>query len=89
MSGHLVSHSNIKTNRFYEVNLQKITYEADGKKETGYVCARCMKTMRNGKTPAKRVNKAIRPQSAPVQPVQAIELQPVQETAAVAETAEA
>jgi large subunit ribosomal protein L28 len=46
LSGHLVSHSNIKTNRFYEANLQKITFEADGKKQKGYVCTRCMKTMR-------------------------------------------
>ncbi|MDR1094512.1 MAG: 50S ribosomal protein L28 [Clostridiales bacterium] len=46
LSGHLVSHSNIKTNRFYEANLQKIAFEADGKKHKGYVCTRCMRTMR-------------------------------------------
>ncbi|GHU98670.1 hypothetical protein FACS1894211_02780 [Clostridia bacterium] len=56
LSGHLVSHSNIKTNRFYEANLQKIAFETDGKKQTGYVCTRCMKTMR-----------AAAPASAPVQ----------------------
>ena len=45
-SGHLVSHSNIKTNRFYNANLQKVKAEIDGKKVDGYVCTRCLRTSR-------------------------------------------
>lgn len=41
MSGHNVSHSNRKTNRKFEVNLQKVDVENEGKQ---YICAKCLKT---------------------------------------------
>ncbi|MCD8285968.1 MAG: 50S ribosomal protein L28 [Clostridia bacterium] len=44
-TGHLVSHSKIRTNRTFRPNVQKISYVKDGKVVTGYVCARCMKTI--------------------------------------------
>ena len=43
-SGNNVSPSNRKTRRAFNVNVQKVTYKADGKVETGYVCARCLKS---------------------------------------------
>ncbi len=43
-SGNNVSHSNRKTRRAFSVNVQKVTYKADGKVENGYVCARCLKS---------------------------------------------
>jgi large subunit ribosomal protein L28 len=46
LSGHSVSHSNIKTNRFYNPNLQKVKLDDEGKQVTGYVCTRCLRTMR-------------------------------------------
>ena len=46
LKGHLVSHSNIKTNRQYNANVQKVKLEVDGKKTKEYVCTRCMRTMR-------------------------------------------
>ncbi len=42
-AGNNVSHSNRKTKRTFAPNVQKVTYEKDGKVETGYVCARCLK----------------------------------------------
>ncbi len=44
MSGHNVSHSNRKTNRTFEPNLQKVNVEIDGKTERKYMCSRCIKT---------------------------------------------
>ncbi len=44
MSGNLVSHSNIKTNRTYNANIQKVSVEIDGKTSKQYVCTRCLKT---------------------------------------------
>lgn len=44
MSGHKVSHSNIKTNRTYNANVQKKNIEIDGKVSKVYVCTKCMKT---------------------------------------------
>lgn len=47
MKGHLVSHSNIKTNKHYNANLQKTTIEIDGKVKSEYVCTKCLKTAKN------------------------------------------
>ena len=47
LSGHLVSHSNIKTNRTYNANIQKVKIEVDGKPSKEYVCTRCMRTLRS------------------------------------------
>lgn len=44
MSGHKVSHSNIKTNRTYSANVHKKDIEIDGKVSKVYVCTKCMKT---------------------------------------------
>ena len=44
MGGHNVSHSNSKSNRTYEVNLQKTTIEVDGKEKTVRACTKCIKT---------------------------------------------
>ena len=46
MSGHNVSHSNRKTRRTFKVNVQKISYVEDGKEMNGYVCARCIRTLK-------------------------------------------
>ncbi len=43
-SGNNVSHSHRKTRRTFQANVQKVTYMKDGKTETGYVCARCLKS---------------------------------------------
>ena len=43
-SGNNVSHSNRKTRRTFSANVQKVTYKSDGKVETGYICARCLKS---------------------------------------------
>ncbi len=45
LSGNLVSHSNRKTPKSYEANLQKISVKnADGTVSKEYVCARCLKS---------------------------------------------
>ena len=44
MGGHKVSHSNRKSNRTYEVNLQKVrVVKPNGSAEREYVCAKCLK----------------------------------------------
>ncbi|MGE5507418.1 MAG: 50S ribosomal protein L28 [Chitinophagales bacterium] len=43
LSGHSVSHSNIKTNRTWEPNLQKVRIIVDGAPERAYVCTKCLK----------------------------------------------
>ena len=45
-SGNNVSHSNRKTRRTFKVNVQKISYIEDGKEVNGYVCARCIRTLK-------------------------------------------
>ena len=45
-SGNNVSHSNRKTRRTFKVNVQKISYVEDGKETCGYVCARCIRTLK-------------------------------------------
>ena len=45
MSGNKVSHSNRKTPRQYNANLQKVRVKkADGTVSNEYVCARCLKS---------------------------------------------
>ena len=46
MSGSLVSHSNIKTNKTYSANVHKVDIEIDGKPSREYVCTRCLKTLK-------------------------------------------
>lgn len=43
-SGNSVSHSNRKTRRTYEANVQKVTTEINGETKQQYVCSRCIKT---------------------------------------------
>ena len=45
-TGNNVSHSNRKTRRTFKVNVQKISYVEDGKEMSGYVCTRCIKTLK-------------------------------------------
>lgn len=45
-SGNNVSHSKRRTRRTFKVNVQKVSYvNAEGKVVSGYVCARCLKTV--------------------------------------------
>ncbi len=44
MGGHNVSHSNRKSNRTFEVNLQKTTMVIDGKEQSVRACTKCIKT---------------------------------------------
>ena len=44
LSGNLVSHSNRKTPRSYNANLQKVRVSVDGVVSSQYVCARCLKS---------------------------------------------
>ena len=45
LSGNLVSHSNRKTPRLYNANLQKVKVKKeDGTVSSEYVCARCLKS---------------------------------------------
>ena len=44
-TGNNVSHSKRRTRRTFKANVQKVSYVVNGKVNTGYVCARCMKTV--------------------------------------------
>lgn len=45
-TGNNVSHSKRRTRRTFKANVQKVSYVGeDGKTVTGYVCARCLKTV--------------------------------------------
>lgn len=46
MGGHKVSHSNIKTNRQWNANVQKVAVSVDGKETRAYVCTKCLKTLK-------------------------------------------
>lgn len=46
MSGKAVSHSNRKSNRTWDINLQKTTVEVDGHEKTVKACAKCIKTQK-------------------------------------------
>lgn len=45
-SGNNVSHSNRKTRRTFEANVQKIRVEIDGVESKEYVCTSCIRTSR-------------------------------------------
>lgn len=47
MSGHQVSHSNRKTNRVWNPNIQKVKLNVDGTNKSTYVCTKCLKTAKN------------------------------------------
>ena len=44
MAGNKVSHSNRKSNKKYDVNLQTTTMEIDGKDQKVRACTKCIKT---------------------------------------------
>ncbi len=44
LSGNKVSHSNRKTPRLYNANVQKVRVVNDGVITSAYVCARCLKS---------------------------------------------
>ena len=44
LSGNLVSHSNRKTPRSYNANVQKVKIVKDGVVSSEYVCTRCLKS---------------------------------------------
>ena len=44
LSGNKVSHSNRKTPRLYNANVQKVRVNVDGVVSSEYVCARCLKS---------------------------------------------
>ena len=47
MKGNMVSHSNIKTNKHYNANVQKVKLELDGKTVNEYVCTKCLKSLKD------------------------------------------
>lgn len=49
MGGHMVSHSNRKTNRVWNANVQKVKVDLNGKQSTEYVCTRCIRTSNKAK----------------------------------------
>ena len=42
--GHLVSHSNIKTNRSFSPNIQRLKVKVDGVVKRLYVCTACIRS---------------------------------------------
>lgn len=44
MAGKNVSHSNRKSNRTYEINLQKTVMEVNGQEKSVRACTKCIKT---------------------------------------------
>ena len=52
MSGHSVSHANNKTKRVWNVNLQRVRAQVEGRVKNLDVCTRCLK--------AGKVTKAVR-----------------------------
>ena len=48
-SGNNVSHSNRKTRRIFEANVQKVSVEVDGKSTNQYLCTKCIKTSKKSK----------------------------------------
>ena len=43
--GHNVSHSNVRTKRRWQVNIQKRTILEDGRPKRVHICAKCLKTL--------------------------------------------
>ncbi len=49
--GHNVSHSNLKTNRRWNVNVQRVSlYSADGRRQQVKMCTRCLRTRSKAKS---------------------------------------
>ena len=48
-SGNNVSHSNRKTKRTFEANVQKVSVEDNGKNTEQYLCTKCIKTSKKVK----------------------------------------
>ena len=48
-SGNNVSHSNRKTRRTFEANVQKVSVEVNGKSTEQYLCTKCIKTAKKSK----------------------------------------
>ena len=46
MKGNQVSHSNIKTNKHYNANVQKVKIDDNGTTKNAYVCTKCLKTIK-------------------------------------------
>lgn len=46
MTGKQVSFSNKKYNRTFDLNLQKVTVEVDGKEKTVRACTNCLRTLK-------------------------------------------
>ncbi|HZJ82906.1 MAG TPA: 50S ribosomal protein L28 [Clostridia bacterium] len=46
ISGNTISHSNIKTNRFWKPNIQKVRAVVDGSTKTIKVCTKCIRSGR-------------------------------------------
>lgn len=46
MGGHKISHSNRKSNRTFEVNLQETVLKIDGKEKKVKACTKCIKTFK-------------------------------------------
>ena len=51
--GNAVSHSNRKTIRFFNPNLQKVNIVLAGKKTKAYVCTKCLKAGKVVKAPVR------------------------------------
>jgi large subunit ribosomal protein L28 len=49
VSGNNVSHSNRKTKRTFEANVQKVSVEVNGKSTNQYLCTKCIKTSKKSK----------------------------------------
>lgn len=88
MTGHKVSHSNIKTNRTFKPNVHKVTFiNKNGKVVTEYVCTRCLrKVERYVKAPkaAKNAEEKIAAFAEPVDKI--VEDEVLTETAETEET---
>ena len=48
-SGNNVSHSNRKTKRTFEANVQKVSVEVNGQSTNQYLCTKCIKTSKKSK----------------------------------------
>ena len=53
-SGNNVSHSNRKTRRTFEANVQKVSVEVNGKSTNQYLCTKCIKTSKKSKKLTKK-----------------------------------
>lgn len=47
--GHSVSHSKRRINRRFNVNIQKVTLDVNGRPQRMYICTRCLRTRNKAK----------------------------------------